>query len=140
MSIKYTPHVQSQERHGAEQHHAAMVSTRAVLSRYIGGDATLLAQVKQAQYYDTTRELTRGDALNRIADARSKYEQLPDAVRARFGSMQQMIAFLNNPANEVEARRLGLLNPKKEPEKPTKSEELLGRIADKLAPTEEPKK
>lgn len=134
MSIKYTPHVQSQERHGAEQHHAAMVSTRAVLSRYIGGDATLLAQAKQAQYYDTTRELTRGDALNRIADARSKYERLPAAVRAKFGSMQQMIAYLNNPANEAEARRLGLLNPKKEEEKPTKSEVLLNRIADKLAP------
>lgn len=140
MSIKFTPHVQPQERHEAEQHHAAMVSTRAVLSRYIGGDPTLLAQAKEAQYYDTTRELTRGDALNRIADARSQYERLPAAIRAKFGSMQQMISYLNNPANEAEARRLGLLNPKKEPEKPTKSEELLGRIADKLAPEEEAKK
>lgn len=138
--INHKPYRQAQERHGAEQHHAAQVSTRSILARYIGGDPALLAQAKQAQFFDTTRDLTRIDALNLIASARSKYELLPDAVRARFGSYQQMVSFLDNPANEAEARKLGLLNPKKVAEKPTKSEELLSRIADKLAPAEESEK
>lgn len=59
----------------------------------------------------STAPMSLQDAYNRILEAQAGFADLPSNVRARFGNdPMQMIAFLNDPANRVEAEKLGLVN------------------------------
>lgn len=64
------------------------------------------------------------EAQFQIAQANSLYEQLPSAIRMKFDGPGDYLAFVENPDNEAELRKLGIL-PKKpekqpEPDKPPK--------------------
>lgn len=49
-------------------------------------------------------------ARNRIIDAQQAFNTLPSRIRARFAHRPEaLLAFLADPANEAEARELGLL-------------------------------
>lgn len=129
--MRHKPFRQSQTVQQAEQSHAARVSTESIIRRYLGGDPSLLAQAPQAQFYDHTREPTRSDMLNAVADARTKYERLPAAIKRRFASYQQMMQYLSNPANREDAIKIGLIDKPVEPDVDHNTE-LLTEIRDAL--------
>lgn len=131
MSItrKYRP--EKQEVRKAEQNHAALVSTRAIVQRYCAGDPRVLNEIKEARFEDQTQQLSRGDMLNAVADARSAYERLPPAIKSRFGSYLQLVRYLNNPANRAEAERIGLCQKPEAVPIPA-TDKLLSEIRDRL--------
>lgn len=49
---------------------------------------------------------------NRIIEANERFKSLPGDIRDKFGGdVKALLAFVNNPANEEEARKLGLIAP-----------------------------
>ena len=63
------------------------------------------------------------EALNTVAEARSRFLELPATVRERFNhDPGQMIGFLANPANREEAVELGLMVPQEAPRSETPSD------------------
>jgi len=92
---------------------------------------------KRGAFLDNTNLPSYQDALHMIISANSAFEELPSSVRKRFqNDPHQMIAFLEDPDNEMEARKLGLLNPLKT-SVPTPT---LTPIPESSSPTSEPKK
>jgi len=92
---------------------------------------------KRGAFLDNTNLPSYQDALHMIISANSAFEELPSNVRKRFqNDPHQMIAFLEDPENEMEARKLGLLNPLKTPV-PTP---VPTPIPESPSPTPEPKK
>lgn len=66
----------------------------------------------QGQYADVSTALGFREAMQVVCDAREAFESLPSGLRKRFGnSPEAFLAFVEDPANEDEMRRLGLLNP-----------------------------
>lgn len=58
------------------------------------------------------------EAMNVVAEARSKFEQLPSGLRARFeNDPRKLVDFVNDGSNYDEALRLGLVNKRVEPVK-----------------------
>ncbi len=49
--------------------------------------------------------------MNVVAEANSAFEEMPDVLRARFASPQQLVAFVSDDANRAEAVDLGLVEP-----------------------------
>lgn len=57
------------------------------------------------------------DMQNIIVDAKRQFEELPSKVRRRFNNDPfQLMRFIEDPENKLEAEKLGILEPKKEPE------------------------
>lgn len=51
-------------------------------------------------------------AQNFLVEAQASFDALPAKVRARFqNNPAELLTFLEDPENEIEARKLGLLNP-----------------------------
>lgn len=51
-------------------------------------------------------------SLDFIMESQERFDELPSDVRARFNNdAGQLLAFIDNPANLAEARRLGLVAP-----------------------------
>lgn len=58
-------------------------------------------------------------ALNRVMEADAKFMEFPANVRERFhNNPAELIAFAMDPANQVEAKALGLMRPEWEPPAP----------------------
>lgn len=78
----------------------------------------------EGQYADVSEFGDFTDQLNRVVEAREKFEALPSAVRDRFGnSPQAFYEFVSNPANAAECVKLGLAVERKvEVEAPIKVE------------------
>lgn len=66
-----------------------------------------------ARYIDCTGILSYQESLQVVTEAEEAFNGLDAKVRRRFDNdPAQMIAFLQDPASEAEARDLGLLEPK----------------------------
>lgn len=66
----------------------------------------------KGQYVDLPDSVDFQEALATVEEARTAFMSLPSKIRDRFGSdPEKFLAFLHDPANEAEARALGLLNP-----------------------------
>lgn len=77
---------------------------------------TALAQQKQA-YADYSEIGSFHESFNQILGAREMFQQLPVEIRNRFqNDPGQLLDFVADPANETEARELGLLNLTETPE------------------------
>lgn len=67
------------------------------------------------QYLDTTG-FDYQDAMQRIAYARSVFEELPSSVRKRFeNNPAKLLDFVHNPENLVESVQMGLVDPERLP-------------------------
>ncbi len=49
--------------------------------------------------------------MNVVAEANSAFEEMPEVLRNRFSSPQQLVAFLGDDSNREEAIDLGLVEP-----------------------------
>lgn len=66
----------------------------------------------KGQYVDLPESVDFQEALATVELASQAFMSLPSKIRDRFGSdPEKFLAFLHDPANESEARALGLLNP-----------------------------
>jgi len=74
----------------------------------------------KGQYADVTSQLDYQEALHTIMDAQSMFASLPASVRDRFGnSPEHFLKFVEDPANETEMRKMGLMDtPYEEPSTP----------------------
>lgn len=72
------------------------------------------------QYVDLPDSVDFQEALATVDQAQRAFATLPSKVRERFGhNPEAFLAFLHDPANEAEARELGLLKPISAPTAPT---------------------
>ncbi len=75
------------------------------------------------------------NALNVIADANSRFEELPSHIRAEFGNdPKKLLAFIDNPDNYEKAVKLGLIEKKITAEPPVGT----GTISTPVNPVEPP--
>lgn len=95
-----------------EQHHAEWCNIKAIIKRY---DKTgLLDHVNkfEGQFGD----LSGADfktMMDKVTKAEQSFQMLPSAVRNRFrNSVQEFLAFFENPENRDEAIKLGLIDSK----------------------------
>ena len=64
-----------------------------------------------AGYYDAS-SMSFQDAMNFINNAQREFEDLPSAIRKRFGNdPDQFVQFIGDPDNRDEAIKLGLIEP-----------------------------
>ena len=70
----------------------------------------------QGSYLDLSEVGDLSNSLNIVASAQQKFDQLPAELRKRFGnSPVQLVEFLSNSENDLEAVKLGLkVIPEKE--------------------------
>lgn len=94
-----------------------------VLVKRFGITGTMPAARSLPEYGDFTGPADFQDALNRLDAAQRAFDSLPAEVRRRFGDTPaNLLEFLHDPANEEEARKLGLLKPKEAPAAPMRVE------------------
>lgn len=87
-----------------------------VMLRRFGLTGQLSVAAQQPFYGDFTAVGDYQSALDRVRAAGEGFDALPPKVRARFANdPAELIGFMQDPANEAEARELGLI-PKKKPE------------------------
>lgn len=68
--------------------------------------------LRMPTYGDFTGVSDYRSAMDIVVRAQGEFMTLPPDVRARFGNdPHQLIAFLENPDNAAEARKLGLVKP-----------------------------
>lgn len=80
--------------------------------RLTGQIAHINSKAAQGVYADLPDSLDYQSSLNTILQAQASFASLPSAVRDRFGNdPSAFLAFMADPQNEQEARKLGLLNP-----------------------------
>lgn len=82
-----------------------------IMARYQKTGVLDFAQKHAPQYGDCTGvEFQAG--MQKIAQARSMFEELPSKLRLRFSNdPAEFLEFVQNPANREEAKELGLLKP-----------------------------
>jgi len=81
------------------------------------------AKAAQGAYQDLPDSVDFQESLHIIMVAENAFMTLPAKVRDRFGQdPAEFLAFLNDPENADEARRLGILKPQEAPPPPTKVE------------------
>lgn len=78
-----------------------------------------------AQYGDFTGTFDYEDILNAAAETREMYEDLPEDIRGMFKSPDELLRFVQDPANHERAVALGILkfNPQKAETESSKVEE-----------------
>ena len=86
-----------------------------VLSKY-NMTGTLPPNVRgEGSFADVSEFGDFTDQLNRVVEAREKFEALPSSVRDRFGnSPQAFYEFVSDPSNAAECVKLGLAVERKE--------------------------
>lgn len=92
-----------------EQSHAEYCNIKAIIKRY---DKTgLLDHVTrfEAKFGDLSGADFK-EMMDKVTQAEQSFQMLPSAVRNRFGnSVEQFLAFFENPENRAEAVELGLI-------------------------------
>lgn len=63
--------------------------------------------------YDYSRELTKQEALNVVADVRREYMDLPEDVRAHFKSPSQFMKFIDKPGQLENLVKKGFMTQEK---------------------------
>lgn len=91
-----------------------------IMSRYLtSGELPSVAQLAP-QYLDVSAGHNYQEAMFFVAQAQSLFNQLPSALRTRFGNdPKQFVDFCSNDKNRDEMQELGLLNPAPEVVVPT---------------------
>ena len=93
-----------------------------IMRRYREGSAMPSFASRLPVYADVASVPDFLEAQQLVRDAEEQFASLPAEVRSRFGhDPVQLLAFLNDQANDDEARRLGLVEPV--PEKAPPKEE-----------------
>jgi len=83
------------------------------MMRRFGITGQLSQSASEPFYGDFTDVSDYHAALERVRSAQAEFATLPAAVRARFGNdPAELIGFMQDPNNEGEARKLGLLPDK----------------------------
>lgn len=84
------------------------LDVRAFIDRIMTGQAVY--QPKEGVYSSVTN-LDYQEALETVAEAEQAFDSLPIELRQRFGSPEQFLEFVDDPANFQEAMKLGLIDP-----------------------------
>lgn len=93
-----------------EQHHRDKVNINSIMKKYY--KTGMLEQRSGARYGDFTSFESFHDAQDRILQATDEFMELPSDIRAMFDNDPAMLVeFINDPANEEQARNLGLIPP-----------------------------
>lgn len=80
----------------------------------------------RGQYADLTSLPDYQESLNIVIGAQTAFDALPSQVRERFlNDPARFIAFLQDPANQEEAIRLGLAEDNRQPEPPPQKVEIV---------------
>lgn len=83
-----------------------------ILKRYISSGELSHISTSIPQYGDYSQLIDYHSALNIVREAETSFGELPADIRKRFGhSPQQLLEFMNDPSNNEEAEKLGLLPP-----------------------------
>ena len=105
-----------------EQHHKPMCDVNNIIRQY---DKTGLIEhvaASKASYGDFTQVNEYQESLNMVIRAQNAFDELPSAVRKRFGNDPgEFFEFATNPDNQEEMVKLGLAERIQEP-KPAKVE------------------
>lgn len=81
------------------------------------------AKAAQGAYTDLPDSVDFQESLHTIMVAENAFMTLPAKIRDRFGQdPAEFLAFLGNPENADEARKLGILKPEEPPAAPIKVE------------------
>lgn len=83
-----------------------------IMDRYLktGVLSDPLGRSTPGTYGDFTEYGNYMENMNKVIEARNRFEMLPAAIRKRFGNdPQQMIEFVMDASNKEEAMKLGLL-------------------------------
>lgn len=81
------------------------------------------SKLENAQFGDFSGSYDYEDVLNAAVETREKYEELPEQIKNMFRSPDELLQFVQDPANHEKAVALGILqfNPQQQSE--TKTEE-----------------
>lgn len=83
-----------------------------ILERF-GVTGELPTLIRQPLTEDFVEAFDFQTSMNAIREATNAFNEMPAKVRARFGNdPAEFIKFFEDPENEAEARKLGLMNPK----------------------------
>lgn len=92
-----------------EQQHKDKVDVNNIVKKYQAGGPWPVSG-KQGVYADLTSITDYQDMLESVRFAQNAFESLPAQIRDRFqNDPENMLAFLQNPANKEEAIKLGLV-------------------------------
>lgn len=117
-----------------QQHLKEEVDINTIVKRF-GLTATLPTTFKAPMVGDFTGVTDFHTAMNAVRQAQESFDSMPVELRQRFNHDPQMLMhFLDDPKNEDEARKLGLLNPK--PEVTRDVVKAVDELAAKLVPRE----
>jgi phage internal scaffolding protein len=90
-----------------QQHFKNEVNINQIMKRYQNGQ---IPEFHSAKYGDFSNVPDYQSALNLVIEANEKFLEMPSSIRNKFNNNPALlINFLNNPENEEEARKLGLL-------------------------------
>lgn len=93
-----------------QQHFKEETEINNIMKRYYKG-IPLPVNTQPAMFGDFT-SIDFQDMQNAIADIEQQFASLPAKLRNKFGYQPyQLIRWLENPANQDEAKRLGLIGP-----------------------------
>jgi phage internal scaffolding protein len=94
-----------------EQAHKEAVDVNNILRKYDKTGVISHISNIEAKYGDMTGFDFR-EMQAKIADANSRFEQLPSEIRNRFkNDPAELLEFMENPDNRPEAEKLGLIDP-----------------------------
>lgn len=117
-----------------QQHLKEEVDINTIVKRF-GLTATLPTTFKPPMVGDFTGVTDFHTAMNAVRQAQESFDSMPVELRQRFNHDPQLLMhFLDDPKNEDEARKLGLLNPK--PEVTRDVVKAVDELAAKLVPRE----
>ncbi|WNK14187.1 MAG: internal scaffolding protein [Microvirus sp.] len=105
-----------------KQSHVAECDINTIMKQYqrTGQIAHISSRAAQGAYTDLPDEVDFQMALNVVLEGQTAFATLPSKTRDRFGNdPNQFLAFMANPENTEEARKMGLLNPKSPAPSPT---------------------
>lgn len=101
-----------------QQHFGPQVNINNIMAKALrtGEISTGLYGGRSPRFGDFSQVTSFQDAHNQILQAQEAFMTLPAAVRKRFqNDPGQLLAFLENPQNKIEAQSLGLVAPDPEP-------------------------
>lgn len=93
-----------------QQQFAEEADINVMMARF-GVTGHMPSSIRMPTYGDFSGVGDYRSAMDVVVKAQNEFMTLPPDVRLRFGNdPQQLIAFLENPSNADEARKLGLVN------------------------------
>lgn len=92
-----------------EQGHRNKVNINKIVAKYIK-TGYVEQQNRPAMYGDFSGVLDYHSTLNRIKNAENEFQKIPSEIRKKFDNdIGMLVEYVNNPDNESECVRMGLL-------------------------------